>query len=227
MGEIYSPFMTPAHPKHSDSDYSDDVLTMLEEIEDLKLKGEHDKSVTLAEKLLFKDPDCVAALEELADNYVSLEEYGKAEKACHRALLLDPGSYTCHYILGFIASQQQEWPEALERLKTANELHPNNAEILRCLGWAMFGSGKRTQGIVILERALNLDQDSSLTLCDLGVCYLQTKHFDKSVELLKKALELDPENPRIRDCYEAAKGFSDRFSESQRPPQQHFSRRNV
>ncbi len=63
-----------------------------------------------------------------------------------------------------------------------------------------------------MERALNLDPDNSLTLCDLGICYLQTKNFEKSVELLKKAMDIDPQNKRIQECYQAAKTFSERFS---------------
>ncbi|PIZ72827.1 hypothetical protein COY07_02785 [Candidatus Peregrinibacteria bacterium CG_4_10_14_0_2_um_filter_43_11] len=195
-----------------DFDYPEDVLCALEAIEELKLSGEHEKSITEAEQLLFKDPDCVAALEEIADNYVSLDRFDKAEVACRRALDLHQKSYTAYYILGFVASHKQDWETAVNDLKKANELHPNNPEILRCLGWSLFNHGRRTQGVVILERALNLEPESSLTLCDLGICYLQIKNFDKSIELLKKAMEIDPENKRIQECYTAAKGFSDRYT---------------
>lgn len=199
-------------PNPQEPDYPPHVMSALEEIEGLKMNGEHDKSIGLAQKLLVEDPNCVGALEEIADNYVSLEQYDKAEKAAARALQLAPLSYTAYYILGFLASNQQKWDLALEFLKQANELHPHNPEILRCLGWSTFNSNKRAQGIVILERALNLDPDNSLTLCDLGVCYLQTKNFDKSVELLKRAMDIDPQNKRIQECYRAAKTFSERYN---------------
>ena len=199
-------------PTPNDSNYLPHIMDTLEQVEMLKLNGEHDKSISLAQKLLVEDPDCVGALEEIADNYVSLEQHERAEKAAHRALQLDRNSYTAYYILGFLSSNQQKWDIALEFLKRANVLHPNNAEILRCLGWSTFNSNKRAQGIVILERALNLDPENSLTLCDLGICYLQTKNFEKSVDLLKKAMDLDPQNKRIQECYRAAKTFSERYS---------------
>ncbi len=195
-----------------ESKYPAHILDALENIESLKLNGEHKESINAAEKLLVEDPNCVAALEEIADNYVSLDEFDRAEKAAQRALKLDKESYTGYYILGFLVSHQQKWEQAMGYLKKANALHPNNPEILRCLGWSTFNAGKRTQGIIILERALNLDSDNSLTLCDLGICYLQTKNFDKAVELLKKAMEIDPDNKRIQECYQAAKGFSERYS---------------
>ena len=200
----------------SDNNYSPETEDALNEIEELKLQGEHEESIAKAEKLLCDDPNCVAALEEIADNYVSLNEYPRAEKACRHALKLDKDSYTAKYILGFIHSQKQDWPKAINYLKSSNDLHSNNPEILRCLGWAMFNANKRTQGIVILERSLNLDSENSLTLCDLGICYLQNKNFEKATELLKRALELDPENKRIQDCYNAANGFRDRFMDMKR-----------
>ena len=187
------------------------IVDALNSIEELKLGGKHKQSIEAAQRLLIDDPDCVVALEEIADNYVSLDQFDRAEKACHHALKLSKNSYTAHYILGFIASQKQEWKAATKLLKQANELHPNNPEILRCLGWALFNNSKRTQGIVILERALNLDHSNSLTLCDLGICYLQIKNFDKSVELLRQAIDIDPDNARIKECYSAAKGLRDNF----------------
>ena len=198
--------------KQDESNYPAHILEALELIETLKLNGEHKKSISEAQKLLCDDPNCVAALEEIADNYVSLSEFDYAEKAAIRALKLDKESYTAYYILGFLVSNQQKWEKAMGYLKKANSLHPNNPEILRCLGWSTFNADKRTQGIIVLERSLNLDSENSLTLCDLGICYLQTKNFDKAVELLKKAMEIDPDNKRIQECYQAAKGFSERYS---------------
>jgi anaphase-promoting complex subunit 3 len=152
----------------------------------------------------------VEALEEIADNYVSLDDYKKAEKACYHALKLDEESYTAKYILGFIHSQKQEWKTAVDYLKSSNSIHSNNPEILRCLGWALFNSNKHTQGLVILERALNLDPENALTLCDLGICYMQKENFEKSIELLKRAMRLDPDNPRIKDCLKAASSFQEK-----------------
>lgn len=200
-----------ANQSKDDRDFPENIAEALNHIEELKLSGKHEKSIEEAEKLLCDDPNCVAALEEIADNYVSLDQFDRAEKACNHALKLSEKSYTAHYILGFISSQKQDWRTAINYLKQSNELHSNNPEILRCLGWAMFNSGKRTQGIVILERALNLDPENSLTLCDLGICYLQTKNFEKAIELLKQAMEIDPDNKRIQECYTAAKGFKDRL----------------
>lgn len=179
---------------------SDDTLDALERAEQLKLQGKHEEAILLLEELLTQDPANVPALEELADNELSLDHDARAEAAAERAIALDQGSYMGHYIIGFLRSHESKWAEALVELSLANKLRANNPEILRCLGWALLRSGRAPEGIVTLERALNLDNDNSLTLCDLGVAYLENKDVAKARLLFRRALELDPQNERAREC---------------------------
>ena len=185
-----------------------DVLERLERAEQLKLTGKHREALHILEELLLEDPENVSALEEIADNELSLGEYDRAEAAAKQATAMDNTSYTGFYILGFLRSRTEQWPEAMALLRQANMLKPNNAEILRCLGWALFNGGQRAQGIVTLERALNIDAESSLTLCDLGVAYLQVQNFAKARTLFARALDLDPENARARECMQAVDRLS-------------------
>lgn len=186
-----------------DDSAASDTLDRLEEAEQLKLMGEHTQALVILEQLLVEDPANIPALEEIADNELSLECYERAEAAARQAIALDDDSYTAHYILGFIHSHFEAWPKGLMHLQKANRLKPNNAEILRCLGWALFNTGERAQGIVTLERALNLDTENSLTLCDLGVAYLQTRNFEKARALFTRAVDLDPTNIRAKECLQA------------------------
>lgn len=180
-----------------------DVLEQLERAEQLKLGGKHIEALMLLEQLVLDDPANVAALEEIADNELSLEKYDRAEIAANQAIALDAASYTGHYILGFIRSHHAQWDQALECLKLANKLKPNNPEILRCLGWVLFNMDKKPQGIVTLERSLNLDSDNTLTLCDLGVAYFELRNFHKARALFIRTLDLDPMNLRARECIAA------------------------
>lgn len=183
---------------------SNDTLQQLELAEELKLQGKHHDALNILEELLIADPSNVSALEEVADNELSLENYERSHKAAKQALKLDKESYTALYILGFLCSQKHKHEDALDYLQKANQIKPNNAEILRCLGWSLFCNNQQTKGIVTLERALNLDTDNPLTLCDLGVTYLQGQNFSKAKTLFQRALELDPDNTRARECVQAA-----------------------
>lgn len=178
-------------------------MDRLERAERLKLGGKHAEALVILEDLLVEDPENVAALEEVADNELSLDRLERAEAAAREAVALDSESYTAHYILGFLSSQREEWSIALQHLKKANILKPNNPEILRCLGWVLFRSGERAQGIVTLERSLNLDHDNPLTLCDLGVTYMELQNFSKARSLFERALDVDPGNERARECIKA------------------------
>lgn len=194
-----------------------DTLERLEEAEQLKLIGRHEEALAILEELLIEDPENISALEEVADNELSLEHFKRAHTAAEQAVELDNDSYTGHYILGFLYSADQKWEKGIESLKKANSIRPNNAEILRCLGWALFNSGQRAQGIVTLERALNLDNENSLTLCDLGVAYLQTRNFPKAKSLFDRALEVDPENTKAIECIKAVQKLEEVLQGENKP----------
>ena len=184
---------------------NDAIEQMLTQAEELKFQGKNEEALGILEQLLIMDPSNVTALEELADNELSLARYDRAERAAKQALVFAEDSYTAHYILGFIASHFERWKESITELQIANKLEQNNPEILRCLGWSLFSGGSVLEGIVTLERALNLEEGNPLTLCDLGVACLKTKNFTKSKALLGRALDLDPTNPRVQECLEMVK----------------------
>ncbi len=183
-----------AAPQHDGS------TDLLRHAEDLKLEGKYAEAIAVLEQVLITDPNNVEALEEIADNELSLEHYDRAENAAKSAIAVDAESFTGYYILGFVASHKEQWEESVRMLRTANGLKHNNPEILRCLGWALFSSGDNVDGVVTLERALNLDATNPLTLCDLGVVYLRLNNFAKAKALFQRALDVDPGNTRALDC---------------------------
>ena len=91
-----------------------DVLERLERAEQLKLAGKHAEAIAILEELVLEDPTNVPALEEIADNELSLERFDRAQTAAKQAVALDLASYTGHYILGFLRSQESKWEEAGE-----------------------------------------------------------------------------------------------------------------
>lgn len=175
-------------------------LEQLRLAEDLKMEGKYAEAIAVLEQLVITDPNNVEALEEIADNELSLEHYDRAATAAKSAIAIDAESYTGYYILGFVESHLEHWDESVRMLRTANGLKHNNPEILRCLGWALFSSGDNVDGVVTLERALNLDPGNPLTLCDLGVVCLRMNNFVKAKALFQRALDVDPGNARALDC---------------------------
>lgn len=178
---------------------TDETLEFLTQAEELKLQGRHSEALPILEQILSSDPENIVALEELAENELALHQFSRAKAAAEQIVSLHNESYIGHYILGFLFSRDQNWKPALTSLKLANKLRSNNAEILRCLGWALFHSAQQIEGTVTLERALNLEADNPLILCDLGVLYLESKQPLKAQALFKRTLELDPCNSRAQE----------------------------
>jgi hypothetical protein len=59
----------------SDGKIPQHVLEQLEQAEQLKLSGKHADALVILERLLLDDPANVSALEEVADNELSLEKF--------------------------------------------------------------------------------------------------------------------------------------------------------
>ncbi len=204
-------FRNPQEKRRNMLQYSRKVMRELAKSEECKVKGKHQEALEIAQKILEKDPSCIAAAEEVADNLLSLNNHESAEKAARFVLILNPKSYIANYTLGFLSLTKGDDPVALPYLSVANNSEPNNPEILRCLGWSLFHTGSRTEGIATLERALNLRPDDSLILCDLGVCCLHLNYFEKTIRLFERALALDPKSTRAKECLEAAKNLKEKM----------------
>ncbi len=192
------------------------VLERLVESEDYKLQGNFSRALKIAQKILQKDPSCIPAAEEVADNLLSLKEFEKAKSVAQFILSHNNTSYIANYVMGFLLLTDNKNKKALSFLTIANQASPNNPEILRCLGWARFHTGEEVSGIATLERALNLRAEDPLILCDLGVCLLEKQVFEKAIVLFEKALALDPSNLRIQGCLEAALSFKNSILQMQK-----------
>ena len=184
---------------------------LLHEADQLKLNGKHDQAIELANKMLMMDLDYTEAYEELGDNFLSLREYERAQKALERALDLNPASPNALYLMGFLHSSTGDFERSIETLEMADKVQPHHPEILRCLGWSVFHGGSRKKGLVILERAQAMAPRDTLIMCDLAVCYLNDRQFPRTIQLLEEALRLEPSNEKAKDCLETAKYFQHEF----------------
>lgn len=190
--------------------------TLISEADQLKVDGRHQDAIKVCEKILMNNLDCVEAYEEIGDNFLSLKEYAKAEKALLRAIALDSSSANANYLLGFTYSSMGEWDRSIEYLESADCTQSNHPEILRCLGWSYFHYGQKKKGVIVLERALNLAWDDCLILCDLGVCYLNEKNFERAIALFQKVLQLEPQNEKAKECLKACKFFQREYDKMKR-----------
>lgn len=194
-----------------DRTYSREVMDYLDMADEAKHNFDHQKAISYLEQAYCADMDCVEALEEIGDNYISLEEYGKAKKAVLHALTLDPESANANFLMGFIMIKASRWTEAIVYLTKADGEIANHPEILRNLGWAYYNSQQRSRGIFLLERALNIAPEDTFIMCDLGICYINEKNFERALDLFHHALTIEPENKKFVECIKTAEYFKSEF----------------
>jgi len=88
---------------------SGSTLQVLQRAEDLKIAGKHQKAIEVLQRVLVRDPECVEAIEEVADNLLSLDEFEKAENVAQFVLSLDSKSFIANHVLGFLEIHRGNW----------------------------------------------------------------------------------------------------------------------
>ncbi len=181
--------------------YNTSLLSLLQKADRLKKGGDYEGAISVLQKVILEDAECIEAYEELGDNYLSLRKLDQAEKALQQALKFNDTSANAHYLLGFLYSLEQKWGLSTEELIIADEASPNNPEILRCLGWSIYNVNRATQGIALLERSQTLRPMDANILCDLGVCYLNNADFAKAEQIFKKVIRINPDSDQAKEAF--------------------------
>jgi len=121
-----------------------------------------------------------------------------ARAAAQRAFELEPASGEARGGLGLILFHF-DWngQGALEHMRRALELEPNNPFVLHCASRLIADSGHTAEALALTERALALDPTSPLANRDKVTDLVLARRYDEAIEQAQKALELDPYNAMV------------------------------
>lgn len=111
-----------------------------------------------------------------------------------------------HYQLGLDALYKNQLPKAFEEFMLAEEIDPNQPDVLDALGYAWRLRGNLEKSEHYYRRALRAGAGSA-THNNYGSLLLQMKKFDKAKIQLKKALE----DPRYRNQFMAYINLGDAY----------------
>lgn len=164
----------------------DNVKLLIQEVENLKNKKEFKKALSLLQESLSKYNDDYRLYEEIADIYLYEWKYLKAQKAIDFALDMHNDSATWNYLKWFILLSRNRAKEATTYLEKSNKLMPNNAEVLRNLGWAYTQIEREIKWILILRRALNINPSDNLIAEDLAMALIWNWEIREWNQLLEK-----------------------------------------
>lgn len=83
----------------------------------------------------------------------------------------------------------REYTDALTNLLRANEMEPNNAEIMNNLGMAYHFKGDEALAVKCLKRTLELDPKNSDALANIGSIHYEAGRFQEAEAIYKEVLK--------------------------------------
>ena len=160
--------------------------SVIDTIESLKQQGNYPGARETAINALQQNTNDYRLYEELADIYLFENDLEKADEVLQIARVLHPESGTGMYLDGYIATAKGEFDRAVNVLEEANKNLPNNAEILRNLGWAHVMKANVPKWLALLRRAHSLAPDETMIINDLAVALMATGAEAEARSVLKK-----------------------------------------
>jgi superkiller protein 3 len=172
------------------------------------------------EQLLIKqtetEPENAAHFYTLGKFYEKEGKFGKAIAPLEMALKMNYPEDHLYYLLGRVHEKCGNREKSLHYFRTSHEKRPNNQDTL--VNICIFLQRKKAYDEAILfgEKLLKLNPNHQSNSRRLGALYLRKGRFSDSEELLKVAIQTDPENPRIRISMGLALAMQDKAEEAQK-----------
>ena len=157
------------------------------------------RAIASYEAALALDPEFAEAWSGLADCYVlsyalpERETMRRAKETANRAIALDPRLAEPHATLGHVHHLYDwDWDGAEAEFRKALALNPNYATAHHWFGRHLVAKGKSAEGLVEMDRAIELDPLSLIMENDRGYCFYLMRRYDEAVKQYEKTLSSDP-----------------------------------
>ena len=128
-------------------------------------------------------------------SYKMIGHYNQALEAFNNAQLTYANQYYFHFYKGLCYFEMGNYNAAIEEFSDALRLKPNEEDMVRILiykGTCFNNIGDYKQAVVALEKAGEKAGRIKEIYNALGFSYFQLKNYDKSIENLTTAVEIDP-----------------------------------
>ena len=155
-----------------------------------KLRKEYKKSLKIYEKLINQFPDNERLIFLYASNLDKVNKWKQAKNLFLELLKKNPkDTYTLNYISYKLALRDEDLDYALNLIKKALTLDPENGYFLDTIGWVEFKRKNYEKSVFYLEKASTLLPNSDEILDHLGDCYLKLNRTNEAIYEWKKALK--------------------------------------
>jgi eukaryotic-like serine/threonine-protein kinase len=171
-----------------------------------------------------EDPNYAQAYAGVADyyNYLGVwgvlppkESFAAAKDAALKALSLDDTLAEAHTSLAFaLLAYDWDWEQAEVSFKRAIELNPSYATAHQWYAYLTGAQGRHAEAITEIECAQKLDPLSPMIATSASLIFFNARQYDRSLEELGKALELDPAYFVAYQAYGWCYALKGRFEEA-------------
>ena len=146
------------------------------------------------EAILQREPTNDGALISLAETLVAMRSPAKEITATiERAIKANPLSVSAHVALIKYHLQNRNPRAALTAAQAANAAIANNARILDMLGLSQLSAGETGQAIDTFNKLAAVAPESTLPLMRLASAQFAANQVDAPIQVLRKALSINPE----------------------------------
>ena len=151
------------------------------------------EAIAQYEVVLGRKPDFIPAFMALGTIYDELGEKEKAESSYRRALELDKEFVpAAHHLAWNLAERQINLDEALSLAQLAKNKQPDDPYIMDTLGWIYYLKESYLNAAAELEDSLAKLPNNPIVNYHLGKVNYKLERYEKARELMRKALEIDP-----------------------------------
>ena len=139
----------------------------------------------------------------------------KAAEFGQKALELDDSLPEAHSLMGCIHLVKREYDKAVEWGQRSIDLRPNGADVLTLYAITLRNVGRMEEAISLHEKAIRLNPIPPIHyLSYLGACYSGTERYEDAINILKRALKINPEDFHTNISLTVAYSLSGRESEA-------------
>ena len=165
---------------------------MLQMADYFKSKSNFYEAIQIYKKIIENHGENNRLLFLYASSLDKMGEWHKAKELLIKILKTDPEeTYTLNYFAYSLALRDEELDLALNHIKKALSLDPNNGFFLDTLGWVEFKRENYMSSVFYLEKSIMILPRSSEVMDHLGDCYLKLGRTKEAVYEWKKALKYE------------------------------------
>ncbi|NOQ90052.1 MAG: tetratricopeptide repeat protein [Gammaproteobacteria bacterium] len=187
------------------SDWSLRVKSYLAQGEILRSKGRFKEGVEMYSRALQQKSDDTTLLYARGLMAEKVDRLDMAEADLLKVISKEPDNADALNALGYtLADRTSRYQEALEYIKRAAELVPDDPAILDSLGWVSYRLGKLDDALVWLSKAFNKLGDAEIA-AHYGEVLWHANQKDKAREIWNKGKAQNAKNPVLLETLERIK----------------------